>query len=227
MRITKYALVLLATLLCGLCAEAQTDRQLIRQGNRLFFAKNYVKAEVAYRKALAKNGANTQALYNIGCALLMQNRDSAALEYFKQAARSEKITMRKSKSYHNIGVIFQAHKMYGEAIEAYKASLRLNPTDDQTRYNLALCKRLLKNNPQQNKNQNKNKNENKNDKDKQNKNKNQNKKDKNRQQPNEEKMSKDNAQQLLNAAMQQEEATQRKINNSKVRPQKRNLDKNW
>ena len=32
-----------------------------------------------------------------------------------------------------------------DAIKAYEESLRNNPSDDETRYNLALCKRLQKN----------------------------------------------------------------------------------
>ena len=44
--------------------------------------------------------------------------------------------------------------MYGEAIKAYEQSLRNNPKDNETRYNLALCKRLQKKQDNKN-NQNK------------------------------------------------------------------------
>ena len=66
-------------------------------------------------------------------------------------------------AFHNMGVVCQQHKMYGEAIEAYKSALRLNPKDDATRYNLELCKR-------QQKNQQNQKNQNQQDKDKKDKN---------------------------------------------------------
>ena len=62
-----------------LMANAQTDRQLIREGNRLFYKQQYDKAEVMYRKAVAKNPSNPQAVYNLGCALMMQSKDSAAV----------------------------------------------------------------------------------------------------------------------------------------------------
>ena len=65
------------------------------------------------------------------------------------ASRLETNPLRKSKSFHNIGVICQTHKMYGEAIEAYKNALRLNPADDETRYNLVLCKHLKQKQDQQ------------------------------------------------------------------------------
>ena len=59
--------------------------------------------------------------------------------------------------------------MYGEAIKAYQQSLRDNPKDDETRYNLALCKQQNKQNQQQNqqnKDQNKDKNQDKQKQDK-------------------------------------------------------------
>lgn len=49
--------------------KAQTDRQLIRKGNREFQKKNYVNAEIEFRKAIAFNPTNPQALYNLGTAL--------------------------------------------------------------------------------------------------------------------------------------------------------------
>jgi Ca-activated chloride channel family protein len=121
-------------------ANAQTDRQYIRQGNKLFGAGDYANAEVSYRKAIEKNPRNPQAAYNLGNALMAQKKDSAAIEQFQSAAKIETNPMRKYQSFHNIGVICQSHKMYGEAIEAYKSALRLNPSDDETRYNLVLCK---------------------------------------------------------------------------------------
>lgn len=40
--------------------------------------------------------------------------------------------------------------MYGDAIKAYEQALRNNPKDDETRYNLALCKKLQKNDKKDN-----------------------------------------------------------------------------
>ena len=50
--------------------------------------------------------------------------------------------------------------MYGDAIKAYEQSLRNNPKDNETRYNLALCKKLQKNN-KDNKNKDNNNKKNK------------------------------------------------------------------
>jgi Ca-activated chloride channel family protein len=216
-------------------AFAQVDRQYIRNGNKLFHQQNYAKAEVEYRKAISKNPNNAQAIYNLGNALLMQQKDSAATSFFQKSGRIETSKMRKAMSYHNIGVICQKHQMYGDAINAYKEALRNNPKDNETRYNLALCKKLLKNQPKDKNKQNnkqkdkKDKDKNKKDKNKDkqnNKNKDQNKQDQKQQQP-KDKMSKDNAEQLLNAAMQQEKATQQRISKAMQQAGSKKLQKNW
>lgn len=221
--------ILIILLTLAAAASAQTDRQFIREGNRQYRSKQYEKAEVSYRKALSKNSDNPQANYNLGCALMMQQKDSAAIEQYKKAAALEKEKSRLAMVYHNVGVIMQNHQQYADAIEAYKQSLRNNPHDNETRYNLALCQQLLKNQPQQNKNQNqdqnkdknkdKDKDKDKNDKDKQN--------DKQQPQPQQEQMSKENAEQLLNVAIQEEKATQQRINKAMQKSNRKSNQKNW
>lgn len=205
-------------------AYAQTDRQLVREGNRFFTKGQYDKAEVQYRKAVEKNPSNPQALYNLGCALMMQNKDSAAIVQYQKATKIEKNKLRLASVYHNIGVICQNHKMYGDAIKAYEQSLRNNPKDDETRYNLALCKKMQKNNKDDNKNKN-----NDNNKQQKNKDRNNNKeKDKDKQKQPKEQISKDNAEQLINAAIQNEKATQQRLNKALQKTGTRKIsDKNW
>ncbi len=231
MDIRKYILLILLVFASVTQMQAQADRQFIRNGNKLYRQQNYAKAETEYRKALSKNARNTQAMYNLGCALMMQQKDSAAIVQLQNAGRSEQSPRRKAMAYHNIGVICQGHQMYGEAIEAYKESLRNNPSDNETRYNLALCQRLQKKQKQngsKNNQKNKNKKDNKNQQNKQ-KNNNQNKQDQNNQQKQQPKdqMSKDNAQQLLNYAIQQEKATQERLKRNEQQPQRRRLQQNW
>lgn len=225
--------ILLAILFAmPLLASAQSDRDLVRQGNKAYRAKQYAQSEVKYRKALSVNASNTQALYNLGCALMMQNKMQEAVKYLQKAGEQERNKMRKAMSYHNIGIICQSGKMYAEAIKAYEESLRNNPHDNETRYNLALCKKLLKNN-KDNKNQNNDKDKQKNKDNKQDKNKNQQQQNKDEKKQGEKqneqspRMSKDNAEQLLNAAMQQEQQTQQRLNKSMQQQQTRHLEKNW
>ena len=253
MNYIHYIIVTMVFLLaCGTNAVAQTDRNLIRQGNRAFKSQKWAAAETQYRKAISKNQKNPQAIYNLGCALLAQQKDSLAMIQFGNAAQLESNIFRRSKSYHNMGVVMQNHQQYAQAIEYYKMALRCNPQDNETRYNLALCKKLLKNN-QQNQNNKNNKDKNKNDKNKDKNNKDKNKNDKNKNdknkndknkdkhdknqdknknntdknQQNQEKMSRENADQLLNAAIQQEKATKRKMQKAMSQPRRKAYDKNW
>ena len=250
MNTIHYIIVTVAFLLAGATnAAAQTDRNLIRQGNRAFKTQKWAAAETQYRKAISKNQKNPQAIYNLGCALLMQQKDSLAMVQFGNAAQLEPNHFRRSKSYHNMGVVMQNHREYAQAIEYYKMALRCNPQDNETRYNLALCKKLLKNNPQnqnnkdknnkdknkkdkndKNKDRDKNKDKNKDDQNKNNKDKNKDKnknKNSNQNQQNQDKMSRDNAEQLLNAAIQQEQATKRKLQKAMSQPRRKAYDKNW
>ena len=225
----KVAVMLL--FLTALSVTAQTDRQYIRQGNKQFRMGDYPNAEVSYRKAIEQNPKNPQASFNLGNALMAQKKDSAAVTQFENASRLETNPLRKAQSFHNIGVICQTHKMYGEAIEAYKSALRLNPNDDETRYNLVLCKHQKQKQDQQKQNQGQNNDDQNKDnqkKDDQQKDQNSDKQDDKKQQEQQKpQMSKDNAEQLLNAAIQNEKQTQDKLKKAQQQPQRRTNQKNW
>ena len=226
----KAAATMLLLIIAATASAQQADRQYIREGNKQFRLGQYDKAEVSYRKAVEKNSKNPQAAYNLGNALMAQKKDSAAVQQFEQSTRIETNPMRKAAAYHNMGVICQTHKMYDEAIEAYKNALRNNPNDDETRYNLVLCKYLKKKQDekqkqnQQNKDdQNKKDDQKKDDK----KDQKQDKKEDKQQEQQKPQMSKDNAEQLLNAAIQNEKMTQDKMKKAQQQPQRRAVQKNW
>ena len=224
---SKKKVITMLLLLMTVTAIAQTDRQYIRQGNKQFHRGDYLGSEVSYRKAIEKNPKNPQAAFNLGNALMAQKKDSAAVKQFENAARLETNPLRKAQSYHNMGVICQTHKMYGEAIEAYKNALRLNPDDDETRYNLVLCKHQKQKQDQNKQNQ---QNDDKKQDDKKDQQKPEENKDKQEQQKQEQpkpQMSKENAEQLLNAAIQNEKQTQDKLKKAQQQPQRRNIQKNW
>ena len=220
----------LLMLLTAMAANAQNDRDYIREGNRNFRSGKFAEAEVSYRKSIEKNPRNPQAAYNLGNALFAQKKDSAAVVAYESGVQLETSAIRKSMGYHNMGVVCQSHKMFSEAIEAYKNALRLNPKDDEARYNLEICKKQQKN--QQNKQNQDKQDQKKDDKGKDQKKdqqKEQQKQDKDKQQQNKDKnkMSKDNAEQLLNAAIQQEKNTQKRMKDKMQQPRSRQLDKNW
>lgn len=232
-------LTLLLIPIVSLSMMGQNDRKFIREGNKYFHQKHYDKAETAYRKAAAVNSQNAVAQYNLGCALMMQRKDSLSVLSYEKAGKLEKDPLRRSKAYHNMGVVLQNHQQYEPAIEAYKESLRNNPNDNETRYNLALCQKMLKKQQQNQQNQNQqNKQQDKqqNQQDQQDKKQQQNQQQKNQNEQNndkdsndqqQKKMSRENAEQMLNAAMQEEKRTQEKLEKAIQGSQKRSLEKNW
>ena len=242
MQLQKYrwlTVITLSFIICHLSfspvGAQTTDRQYIRQGNKLFRSGDYPNAEVSYRKAIEKNPKNPQAVFNLGNALMAQKKDSAAVAQFENASKLETNPLRKAKAFHNMGVVCQSHKMYGEAIEAYKNALRLNPADDETRYNLVLCEHQQQKQQQNQQNQqgggNDDKKQDKKDQQKQDQQKDQkdqqdDKKQQDQQKPKPQ-MSKENAEQLLNAAIQNEKQTQDKLKQSQQQPQRRAIQKNW
>ena len=229
----KRKAVAVVLMMLAMSATAQTDRQYVRQGNKLFRNGDYPNAEVSYRKAIEKNPKNPQAVFNLGNALMAQKKDSAAVAQFESASKLETNPLRKAKAFHNMGVVCQSHKMYGEAIEAYKNALRLNPADDETRYNLVLCKHQQQKQQQNQQNQqggnDDKKKDDKKDQQKQDQQKYQKEQqdDKKQQEPPKPQMSKENAEQLLNAAIQNEKQTQDKLQKAQQQPQRRAIQKNW
>lgn len=214
-----------------LALQAQNDRQLVRQGNKQYRQGNSADAEVAYRKAVEKNQRNPQANYNLGNALMLQRKDSLAISQLEASAKLESNPIRRAQAYHNMGVICQQHQMFGEAIEAYKESLRNNPADHQTRYNLELCKRQQKNNENKDNKDNKQNKEQQNQQQKQDQQKQEQQKQKEKQQqqpqPDKQEMSRENAEQMLNAAMQEEKQTQERMKKAQQKASRRRLQKNW
>ena len=156
-------IIFIAGLFVFASASAQKEeRDYIRKGNRLFNDSVFVDAEINYRKALEINPNSSVSMYNLGNTLSQQQKFEEAMEQYVATAKIEKDKDKLAHIYHNMGVIFQAGKDYAKAIEAYKMSLRNNPKDDETRYNLALAQKLLKDherNQDQNQTQNKDKNQ--------------------------------------------------------------------
>ena len=211
--------------LAGTMYGQKTERDYLRSGNRLYKDSTFVKAEIDYRKALELNPKSSDAMYNLGNALLMQQKGKEAMEQFEAASRVEKDKEKLAQIYHNMGVILQSSKQLPQCIEAYKQALRNNPKDDETRYNLALAQKQLKDQQQQQQNKPKEDKDNKQDGQDKNKKDKDNKQQQQKQDP--EKMSKENAEQLLNAAVQQEKSTQERMKKAMQQPRSRKLQKNW
>ncbi len=218
-------------LIFSMTAMAQTDRDYIRRGNRLMRDSVYDKAQVEYQKAIEKDNTNPISHFNLGNALLYQNKAEDAMKEYETAARLEKDKMRLAQIYHNMGVVLQSAKQFDKAVACYRNSLRNDPTNDETRYNYALSLFQLKKNQGGQDNQDQQKDDKgqdeKKEQEQQQQKQEQDKKDEQQQQPQPEQMSRENAEQMLNAAMQDEKATQEKIQKAQQKRQQKQLQKQW
>jgi Ca-activated chloride channel family protein len=113
----------------------------VYEGNTLLADKDdFVSAEMAYRKAISQQPKTTAGLYNLGNSYYNSKNHEEALYRLEQAAKIATSKDEKHKAFHNIGNVLMKAKRCKEAVEAYKSALRNNPSDDETRYNLALAK---------------------------------------------------------------------------------------
>ena len=208
--------LLLFIVLCTFCnVKAQrTYREHLRSGNNIYADSVYDKSEIEYRKAIELNPKSAEAHFNLGNALMFQNKYTDAIKEYEQAIIYEKDKNRLSQIYHNMGVAMQLSKDYSKAVEAYKQSLLRNPHDNETRYNLA----MLMNQQQQNQQDKKDNQQQEQQEQQQNQ--------QQQQQENKDEMSEENAQQLLQSAMQDEKDVQEKVQRMmQVRGKK--LEKDW
>ncbi len=235
MNIIKYIPVILVALLCTNASAQKSYREYMRSGNKLYADSLYDKAEVEYRKALELDPNGSEALYNLGNALLRQNKAQDAMDQFTMAQERATDKSQLAQIHHNMGVICQASKDYAHAVELYKQALRENSTDHETRYNLAVAMKQLQNQQQQQQNQEENKENEQQEQEQQEQqqqNKEENKENEQQQQEqqqpeeNENEMSKENAEQLLESAMQDEKDVQERVKKMmQIRGKK--LDKDW
>lgn len=102
---------------------------------------DFNQAEAAYRKAAALHPDKAAPQYNLGNLYYNEDKKFNANTFYKKAAEAATTKEEKHKIWHNIGNSLLENKQYEEAVEAYKNALRNDPTDDETRYNLALAKK--------------------------------------------------------------------------------------
>ncbi|MGE5398938.1 MAG: tetratricopeptide repeat protein [Ignavibacteriales bacterium] len=187
--------VLLLLVLPG-AAKAQSVRGLVNDGVELYNKQKYSDSEVNFKKGVEKVPNNFNAYFNLGDAQYKQERYDEALKTYQQALSKTTDKSLKAKTFHNIGNSLLKSQKLQESVDAYKKALRLNPNDQETKYNLSYALNLLKqkndkkqdqkNNQQDknkdNKNQNNKNDQNKQDQNKQNQNKDQQKNDQNQNQ---------------------------------------------
>jgi len=158
-------LLLHSFILFSFAVYAQEKDNHLPKGNDSFAEKKYADAEAEYRISESKSPKKAIASYNLGNAIYKQNQTGEAKYHYATALKNAKTRSEKHQAFHNIGNTLMKDKDYSNAVEAYKNALRNNPADEESRYNYALAKKMLKDNPPK-KDDKKDKDKDKKDKDK-------------------------------------------------------------
>ena len=214
---------------------AQREAGDVRRGNREYKKQNFTEAEVDYRRAIETNKDSYEAHYNLGDALFKQDKYADAQAEFEKAAKMldpKKDKERAAKAFHNLGNCHFAQQQYDKAVSAYQASLRANPKDNDTRYNLVKAMQMLQQQQQQqqqnqqNQDQQQQQQDQQQQQEQQNQDQNQNQdQQQQEQQQQEDKMDKETAEQILQALEQDEQDTQEKM--QRQQGKKRRVEKEW
>lgn len=229
-------------------AKAQTTNSLLRKGNKEYSKEKYNNATESYSKALQLAPKDVRANFNQGDALFKLNQLDKAKEHFTIAANTSTNTDIKAKAHYNIGNILYKQEKWEESARAYKESLKLNPKDEQAKYNLMMALSKIKKEGKGGKDNKKDdKQDKKQDKDKQQQDKNQQQNQNGNQQQQQNgqqqqqnqqqqqkqgqqqqgQMTNEEAQKLLDAMAAEEGKVQQKLSKEKGKPSNKKVQKDW
>jgi Ca-activated chloride channel family protein len=240
------------------CGISQTEKIILRKGNDAYFGGKPLEATNYYSKSLKEKPDYFKANFNLGDALYKtaelikagkiappnkkMTPDSAANLVYDQAAQQFEVVAKSvsnadtiQRAWHNYGNSKLKQKSFEDAILGYKKALKLNPKDEDTRYNLAYAQReLKKQQDQQKKNEKKDdkkkegeKPEDKKDKGEKDKEDINNKNDKDKQEAQQPQMSKEQAEKMLNALKNSEKKMQSLRKKKGDSGEKIKVEKDW
>ena len=133
----RYSILLVALgFILSQNTQAQSDKNLVRQGNKDFENGAFNEAEINYRKALDKNPSKYSAQFNLGDALYQQEDYEKAAEVFANTNIKSSSNIDQSNTAYNLGNSFLKANKLKESIAAYKQALKFNPDHEEARYNL-------------------------------------------------------------------------------------------
>lgn len=230
---SKYLLsILIASLFCLPLWGQKQVRDLTRSGNKLYRSKEYSKAEIDYRKALEVNKSDRTTIFNLANVLYRTDRGEEAGKLYQSL--TPHLTLLSSTEAadltHNAGNTAFRAKQLEQAIEYYKESLRRRPSDEDTRYNLALAQKLLEEQKKnggggQDQKQDQDKDQKKDQQQDQQKDQKQDQQPQ-PQQPNQDQMSQETANRILQALRKDEKNTRQKLEQAQQQ-RGRSRRKNW
>lgn len=145
----RYVIMLSVVMVFASVAVSQSVRSLVSDGNSQYKNQKYTDAEVSYRKALEKDQVLVPGHFNLGNSLYKQDKTDEAVKEYENAVMKAESKDTKAEAYYNMGNAFMKGQRYQEAVNSYIESLKLNPNDQDTKYNLSYALEKLKQQQQQ------------------------------------------------------------------------------
>ena len=145
----KAGILCLILMTAAMLAYGQNERKVIREGMKDYKEGEYPEAEVQFRRAEDINQESFEAEFNTGAALYSQEKYEETVKQYESLLNRTDDGLKTAQIWHNIGNSLLQAGQYGPSVEAYKNSLRKNPEDDETRYNLAYAQKMLNQQQQQ------------------------------------------------------------------------------
>ena len=207
----------ISLLLLVICAHAQNPNKFIRQGNNAYSDSSYTAAEESYRKALSANQDAFNAAFNLADAIYKQENYVESSALFQGLTAKAESKEEKAMAYHNLGNSLLQEEKIEESIEAYKNALRNNPSDANTKHNLAFAQRMKQ---QQEENKEEQQNGNNQEQEPQ-------EEQKPKKEQNPDQISKEEAEKMLDALQQQEKELQEDLQKKKTKGVKLKIEKDW
>lgn len=231
---------------------SKSVREYLINGNELHEDSLFEKAMKPYGRAYSMDTLNSISSYNNGTNILLKNYKDVkggnpdpqtVLDGYKEAERMFGKAIENSndkdelaKANHNLGLSFHLRDTLQAAEAAYKEALRNDPTNENTRYNLAVVQYLLKNDNQQQQQNQQNQQEQQQQQQDQQQEQQQDQQEQEQQQQQQnqqqqqqqEQQKKENYERMLEAVMQDEKELRDKMDEEKaVQGIKVDLEKNW
>lgn len=150
----------IAFVLITVQVNGQVWRDSLEAARKAYKNEKYLDALKYYRSAQNNAPENVDFSDEIGQTAYKARQFDVAEKIYRQNLSKKESGTQKANSWHNIGNSLMKKRDYAGAVEAYKESLRMNPTDDETRYNLSEAIRQMKQAQQKKEKQNQDQNNN-------------------------------------------------------------------
>ncbi len=147
--------LLILVLLSSGVIHSQEWRDSLDAARKAYKEEKYLDALRYYKSAQKNAPENIEFSDEIGQTAYKARQFDIAEKIYRQNASNKLSKQEKANNWHNAGNALMKKQNYSDAVEAYKESLRLNPADEETRYNLSEAIRQIKQAEKKQQNRNK------------------------------------------------------------------------